>query len=123
MRDPSWRRYRRFWGPDVRSDVDDELAFHVELRVDQLVASGMDPAAARAEAWRRIGDADALARTCRAIDGERLTTIRRRALVRGAWTELRVAARQLLRYPVLAGVAVLTLALGLGATTAIFSVL
>ena len=48
MRDPSWRRYLRFWGPDVRSDVDDELAFHVELRVDQLVARGMDPAAARA---------------------------------------------------------------------------
>ena len=41
----------------------------------------------------------------------------------GTWTELRVAARQLRRYPVLASVAVLTLALGLGATTAIFSVL
>jgi len=123
MRDPSWRRYRRFWGPDVRSDVDDELAFHIELRVDQLVSGGMDPAAARAEAWRRIGDAEALARTCREIDGERLTTERRREWVHGTWTELRVAARQLLRYPVLASVAVLTLALGLGATTAIFSVL
>ena len=123
MRDPSWRRYLRFWGPDVRSDVDDELAFHVELRVDQLVAQGMDPAAARAEAWRRIGDADVLARTCREIDGERLTIERRREWVQGTWTELRVAARQLRRYPVLASVAVLTLALGLGATTAIFSVL
>jgi predicted permease len=123
MRDPSWRRYRRFWGPDVRSDVDDELAFHVELRVDQLVAQGMDPAAARAEAWRRIGDAEALARTCREIGGERLTSVRRREWMRGAWAELRLAARQLRRYPVLAGVAVLTLALGLGATTAIFSVL
>ena len=123
MRDPSWRRYLRFWGPDVRSDVDDELAFHVELRVDQLAAQGMDPGAARAEAWRRIGDAEALARTCREIDGERLTNVRRREWVHGAWTELRVAARQLRRYPVLASVATLTLALGLGATTAIFSVL
>jgi len=127
MRDPSWRRYLRFWGPDVRSDVDDELAFHVELRVDQLVAQGMDPAAARAEAWRRIGDADTLARRCREIDGERLTTARRREWVHewvhGTWSELRIAARQLRRYPVLASVAVLTLALGLGATTAIFSVL
>jgi len=123
MRDPSWRRYLRFWGPDIRSDVDDELAFHVELRVDQLVAQGMDRPAARAEAWRRIGDAEALARTCREIDGERLTNARRRAWVLGTWTELRVAARQLRRYPVLASVAVLTLALGLGATTAIFSVL
>jgi predicted permease len=123
MREPLWRRYRRFWGPDVRSDVDDELAFHVELRVDELVARGMDPVPARAEAWRRIGDLDALSRTCRAIDGERLTTERRREWLHGAWTELRVASRQLRRYPVLASVAVLTLALGLGATTAIFSVL
>jgi len=123
MRDPSWRRYLRFWGPDVRSDVDDELAFHIELRVDQLVAQGMDPAAARAAAWRRIGDAEALARTCREIDGERLTNARRREWAQGTWAELRVAARQLRRYPVLASVAVLTLALGLGATTAIFSVL
>jgi len=107
----------------VRSDVDDELAFHIELRVDELVARGMDPKAARAEAWRRLGNVDALARTCREIDGERLTIERRREWLAGAWTELRVAARQLLRYPVLAGVAVLTLALGLGATTAIFSAL
>jgi len=123
MGDPSWRRYLRFWGPDVSSDVDDELAFHIELRVDQLVAQGMDPTAARAEAWRRVGDADALARTCREIDGERLANVRRREWMQGTWTELRVAARQLRRYPVLASVAVLTLALGLGATTAIFSVL
>jgi len=123
MRDPSWRRYLRFWGPDVGSDVDDELAFHIEMRVDQLVAQGMDPAAARVEAWRRIGDAEALARQCREIDGARLTDARRREWVHGTWTELRVAARQLRRYPVLASVAVLTLALGLGATTAIFSVL
>lgn len=94
MRDPSWRRYLRFWGPDVRSDVDDELAFHVELRVDQLVAQGMDPATARAEAWRRLGDPGALARTCREIDGERLTNLRRREWRQGTWTELRVAARQ-----------------------------
>jgi putative ABC transport system permease protein len=123
MRDPLWRRYLRFWGPDVCSDVDDELAFHVELRVDELIAHGMDPAAAREEAWRRLGDVDALARKCRAITGERLTIERRREWLTGAWTELRVAVRQLLRFPVLAGVAVLTLALGLGATTAIFSVL
>jgi putative ABC transport system permease protein len=123
MRDPSWRRYLRFWGPDVRSDVDDELAFHIELRVEQLVAQGLGPEAARAEAWRRIGDAATLARACREIDGERLTNVRRREWAQGTWTELRIAARQLRRYPVLASVAVLTLALGLGATTAIFSVL
>ena len=123
MHDPSWRRYLRFWGPDVRSDVDDELAFHVELRVDQLVAQGMDPAAARAEAWRRLGDADTLARTCREIDGDRLTSARRREWLHSTWTELNLAARQLRRYPVLASIAILTLALGLGATTAIFSVL
>jgi predicted permease len=123
MREPAWRRYRRFWGPDVRSDVDDELAFHVELRVDQLVAAGMDPQAARREAVRRLGVPGELANTIRVISGERLTNERRREWMHGTCTELKVAARQLLRYPVLATVAVLTLALGLGATTAIFDVL
>ena len=36
-REPMWRRYRRFWGPDVVADVDEELEFHLETRADALV--------------------------------------------------------------------------------------
>ena len=50
------RRYLRFWGTDVRADVDAELAFHVDELVDRLVREGRDPAEARAEAARRFGD-------------------------------------------------------------------
>ena len=53
---PTWRRYVRFWRPDVRADVDDELAFHMQERVDDLVAGGMDQQGARQEALRLFGD-------------------------------------------------------------------
>ncbi len=49
---PKWRRYLRFWRPDVRADVDDELTFHMQERVDELVATCMDPDTARQEAMR-----------------------------------------------------------------------
>ena len=49
---PVWRRYPRFWGSDPGADVDDEFAFHVETRVDELVAQGLSPKDARSEALR-----------------------------------------------------------------------
>jgi hypothetical protein len=52
---PLWRRYLRFWGSDPAADVDDGFAFHVETRVDELVAQGWSPKAARDEALRGFG--------------------------------------------------------------------
>ena len=49
---PVWRRYLRFWGPDVKADVDIELAFHLDMRTQELVDRGWSPADARAEALR-----------------------------------------------------------------------
>ena len=46
-RTPMWRRHLRFWGSDVRADVDAELAFHVDELVDRLVQEGRAPAEAR----------------------------------------------------------------------------
>jgi putative ABC transport system permease protein len=40
---PRWRRYLRFWGPDPAADVEDEFGFHLQERIDELVARGMDP--------------------------------------------------------------------------------
>jgi hypothetical protein len=51
-----WRRYLRFWGSDVRADVDAELDFHMRELTERLVQEGRDPAEARAEAARRFGD-------------------------------------------------------------------
>ncbi len=122
MTEPTWRRYLRFWGPDVRADIDDEMEFHIELRVAELVAHGWTPAAARAEALQRIGDLQALKHTCQSIDQERVQMKRRREWLGMLWNDARIGVRQFARTPMLAFVAILTLALGLGANTAIFSV-
>jgi hypothetical protein len=122
VREPSWRRYLRFWGTDVAADIDDELAFHLELRIAELAVQGMTPAAARAEALRRLGDVGALKETCRSIDQERVNMARRREWLGRLWNDARIGARQFARTPALAFTAILTLALGLGANTAIFSV-
>ena len=56
MRIPAWRRYLRFWRPDVDADVDDELRFHVEERTADLMARGYTREAAHAEALREFGE-------------------------------------------------------------------
>src|SRR6185312_8285216 len=53
---PRWRRYLRFWREDVRLDVDDELRFHFDSRIEDLIAQGMSESAARATAIAEFGD-------------------------------------------------------------------
>src|SRR3954447_13030057 len=52
----TWRRYLRFWGPRAEADVDDELRFHIEMRVRDYIAGGMTEDDARAATARRLGD-------------------------------------------------------------------
>ena len=44
------------WRPRVDDEVDEEVAFHLEMRTREYIAGGMDPAAARLKAERRFGD-------------------------------------------------------------------
>ena len=103
-------------------DVDAELTFHLEMKTEALVRAGLAPAAARAEALRQFGDVERFARDCRALTAGRERDVRRRERLESVWQDVRVAARGLRRSPVYALVAVLTLALGIGGTTAVFSV-
>ena len=105
------------WKPSVTEEVDSELDFHIEMRTRELIARGMDPERARAEAVARFGDLNHVHHTL-----ERIGRRRDRREARTEWlSELRhdavYALRQLRRSPAFALVTILTLGVGIGATT------
>ena len=120
---PMWRRYLRFLRRDVRGDVDEELRFHFEERVDELMALGLDRETAERTAHEEFGDVSAVRADLRQID-ERVARRHDRAeWVRSLASDFRYAARSLARTPMMAGAIVLTLALGVGLNAAMFSLL
>jgi predicted permease len=119
---PRWRRYLRFWGPDVAADVDDEFRFHLEERIEALVNAGLDARAAREEALRGFGDIERVKAACRELAEERESAMRRMEQLSVLKQDLTLAVRMLRLNAGLTAAVVLTLALGIGATTSIFSV-
>ncbi|HEX7181626.1 MAG TPA: ABC transporter permease [Thermoanaerobaculia bacterium] len=120
---PRWRRYLRFWGPDVAADVDDELRFHLDMLERDFLAAGLPPAAAREEALARFGDPGKVSRWLRDHDTRELRRHRRTEAMSDLLQDARYGLRRLWRGPGFTLAVVLVLALGIGATTAIFSVL
>lgn len=122
--DRRWNLRRVFRLPSTRrrlhADVEAELAFHLQGRVEELMRDGLTRDAAEREARRRFGD---YARIEREVEQMTMRSERRRSIrdrIGDVASDFRYAARSLARQPVYAGVVVLTLTLGVGAAAAMF---
>ncbi len=112
----SFRDWRSLWRRgQVKRDIDDELNFHIEQRVRDNQAAGLEPEAAEREARKQFGNFQSVREDCRAT--------RRIGWVDGLARDFRFGLRVLARNPLFTGVALLSLALGIGANTAVFSLI
>jgi putative ABC transport system permease protein len=117
------RRRRSFWPVSIDREVDDEIAAHIALQTRRYMDAGMSEADARRAATARFGDVDQIRDELHHIRTDMETDMRRAELREEMRMDAEFAVRTLRRSPLFAAVAVFTIAVAIGANTAIFSVL
>ena len=120
--EPIRRRYLRFFRADPRRDVDEELAFHIAMRAEEYQAEGMSAAEAETLAVQRFGNVDSVRAECGTLSNERFARRERLHRWDALRQDIRYAFRTLAANPAYAAAVVLTVALGIGANSAVFSV-
>lgn len=121
---------RRWWSPwaparrpeRFESDLRAELEFHVEGRIDDLVAAGRSRQEARKEASRIFGNRRRVTRECRKIATPRKLPRAPGGGMESYLNDLRYTVRQLVRNPGFTAAAVITLGLGIAANSTIFGI-
>lgn len=115
MPKPWVRLLRALWRKEeVEQELREELRFHLEMETKENMASGMDPDEARRMALRNFGGVEQIKEECRDQWGVRF--------IETLWQDLRYGARILLKNPVFALASILTLSLGIGANSTLFSI-
>ena len=112
----------RLFRGQPRAEIDDELTFHLEERIQEFIDAGMDPDAARAAALERLGDLREVREDCAQLLSEELRAETRREWFSDFTQDVRFGVRSALRAPLFSLVALVTLALGIGANAAVFGV-
>ena len=108
----NWRRF--FRRDDEDSDLRNEIESYLDHAAEEFIARGMDPQTARAAAQRKLGNS---ARVCEEV--YQMNTI---SFLDETARNLRFSLRTLRKSPAFAAAAILTIAIGIGANTAVFSV-
>lgn len=107
----------------VARDVDDEIRFHLQTRIDALVASGMSPDDARAAALKQFGDLATVRTEMVALDRQQRVTRRRSAIIADLRQDVVYGLRTLRRGTAVTTLVIGGLALGIGANASIYSLI
>jgi len=120
----SWMRLRSLLSRlERKRQIEDELFEHFDALVRDLVAQGMSPVEARDAARERFGDVWAISKELRSMETQRIKREQRGAYFEELFQDLRYGVRQLVKKPAFTAIVIGTLAVGIGANTAVFSVL